>query len=93
MLNIDLHLHTIASRHAYSTILEYINQAKKLKMKVIGISDHGPDTCSTLTDDIYFRTMDRIPSYVEGIRILKGAEANIINLNGDIDLSDKAFKA
>ncbi len=92
MLKIDLHLHTIASLHAYSTIYEYIIQAKKLKMKMIGISDHGPDVDSTLTDDIYFRTLDRIPDFIEGIRVLKGAEANIINSKGEIDLSEKALK-
>ncbi|TAK94848.1 PHP domain-containing protein [Patescibacteria group bacterium] len=92
MLKIDLHIHTIASRHAFNTILEYVNQAKKLKMKVIGISDHGPDNHTTLTDDIYFRCLDRIPKYIEGIRVLKGAEANIINVEGDTDISERARK-
>jgi putative hydrolase len=41
MLKIDLHIHTIASGHAQNTILEFINQAKDLKMEVIGISDYG----------------------------------------------------
>jgi putative hydrolase len=92
MLKIDLHLHTITSLHAYNTIYEYILHAKKLKMKVIGIADHGPDLDTTLTDDIYFRLLKKIPKYVEGIRVLKGVEANIINSKGELDISEKAIK-
>jgi putative hydrolase len=92
MLKIDLHLHTVASRHAYNTIYEYVKHAQKLKMKIIGISDHGPDLDCTLTDDVYFRTMYRIPRFIEGIRVLRGAEASIINTKGEIDISDKAIK-
>lgn len=89
MLKIDLHIHTIASGHAHNTILEYINQAKKLKMKVIGISDHGPSDTETIVSEIYFSVLGRIPRYVDNIMILKGVEANIINKKGDIDVSDK----
>ena len=38
----DLHLHTIASGHAYSTIEEYVARAKKIGLKAIAITDHGP---------------------------------------------------
>ena len=37
---IDLHTHTIASGHAYSTLQENIDQAKKKGLKVLGTSDH-----------------------------------------------------
>lgn len=92
MLKIDLHIHTVASRHAHNTILEYINQAKILKMKVIGISDHGPSNSSTLTDLIYFKELRRIPEVINGVRVLKGAEANIISRKGEIDISDKVIE-
>lgn len=92
MLKVDLHIHTVASQHAFNTILEYINHAKELKMEVIGISDHGPDIDTTLTDETYFRSMDRIPERINGIRVLRGVEANIVNFEGDIDLSEKAIK-
>ena len=92
MLKIDLHLHTVASGHAQSTVLEYINQAKKLKMKVIGISDHGPDSTEAVGSSIYFLSLSRIPRYVDGIRILKGIEANVVNNQGEIDISDLVIK-
>jgi len=87
MLKIDLHLHTVASGHAHSTVFEYIQQAKKLKMKVIGLSDHGPGSSEALGSEVYFRSLKRIPKIVDGIRVLKGIEANIINAQGEIDIS------
>ena len=92
MLKIDLHLHTIASGHAYNTILEYINQAKKLKMKMIGFSDHGPSGKDVFVNEVYFEVLPRIPKIINGIRILKGIEVNILNKKGEIDISDKTIK-
>lgn len=89
MLKIDLHIHTIASGHAHCTIWEYIQQAKKLKMKTIGISEHGPMLRDALTSNNYFLVIGRIPEVVDNIRILKGAEANIINKKGEIDINNK----
>ncbi len=91
MLKIDLHLHTIASGHAYNTILEYVNQAKKLKMKMIGFSEHGPGINETLASEVYFRELYRIPKVVGGVRILKGVEANF-DSNGGIGLSERDIK-
>lgn len=92
MLKVDLHIHTVASRHAHNTILEYINQAKKLKMKIIGISDHGPQNSSTLADLVYFKELVRVPPVVNGIRVLKGVEANIIDHDGSIDIPERTIE-
>jgi len=92
MLKIDLHIHTIASGHAHCTIWEYIQQAKKLKMKAIGITEHGPSSTEALVSFIYFRELGRIPKIIDGVRVLKGAEANIINTKGDLDLDDETLK-
>jgi putative hydrolase len=91
MLKIDLHIHSIASGHAHNTILEYINRAKELKMKVIGISEHGPSMTGAAIDETYFRVLDRLPQRVDGVRILKGIEANIIDIKGSIDISDNVI--
>ena len=91
MLKIDLHLHTIASGHAYNTILEYINQAKKNRMKIIGFSDHGPGINETLASEVYFRELYRIPKVVNEVRVLKGVEANF-NSNGGIGLLERDFE-
>ena len=38
---VDLHTHTTASGHAYSTLKENIEEAKKRGIKILGMSDHG----------------------------------------------------
>ncbi len=91
MLKIDLHIHTIASGHAYNTILEYINRAQELKMKIIGFSEHGPAVPGSI-NEVYFKCLDRLPRYVDGVMILRGAEANILDRKGTLDISDKTIK-
>lgn len=92
MLKIDLHLHTIASGHAHNTILEYINQAKKLKMKIIGFTEHGPLMDNSPISEVYFSCLDRLPRTINGIKILRGIEANILNKKGKIDIADKIIE-
>ncbi|MFA6171519.1 MAG: PHP domain-containing protein [Patescibacteria group bacterium] len=92
MLKIDLHIHTVASLHAQSTIFEYVNRAKELGMEVIGISEHGPDLESNHADYNYFNTILRIPHWINGIRLLRGVEANIIDKDGNIDVTEEMLK-
>ena len=40
-VELDMHTHTIASGHAYGTILEMIKEASEKEMKLIGIKDHA----------------------------------------------------
>lgn len=87
----DLHTHTIASGHAYNTILEMIQGAAKKQLPVLGISDHAPSMRGTM-DEVYFWCFQTIPRYVEGVRVLFGCELNIIDHKGTIDLSEKALK-
>lgn len=89
MLKIDLHLHTVMSGHAHNTILEYINKAIELDMKIIGISDHGPASDGGLANNVYFMSLARLPREISGIRILRGIESNIINKKGEIDVTAK----
>lgn len=43
MYPVDLHMHTVASTHAYSTLSDYIAEAKRKGIKLFAITDHGPD--------------------------------------------------
>ncbi len=84
---IDLHTHALNSGHAYSTIKENIEYAKINGLKYYGISDHGVSMPAG-PHEFYFHNLKIIPKEVDGIRILKGMEANIIDLNGKIDFQD-----
>lgn len=88
---IDLHMHTIASTHAYSTVSDYILQAKLKGLKLIAITDHG----MALGDSPHrwhFINMRVIPRIVDGVGILRGIEANILNLQGDIDCDNNMYQ-
>ena len=39
---LDAHTHTIASGHAYSTLLENVNYAAEKGLELVGITDHAP---------------------------------------------------
>lgn len=49
MYPVDLHMHTVASTHAYSTLHDYIAEAKRKGIKLFAITDHGPDMRTTGT--------------------------------------------
>ena len=90
-MKIDLHTHTVASGHAFGTVYENAKGAKANGIELLAITDHGPavpgSACKT-----YFICGDRIPKVIEGVRILFGAEANIVNNEGKLDLPDKVLK-
>ena len=38
----DLHTHTLACGHAYSTLTEVIQEASDKGLKAVGLTEHGP---------------------------------------------------
>lgn len=84
---VDMHTHTVASGHAYSTLHENIQFAKKHGIKILGLSDHGPNMPGG-PELYFFNNLKVIPKEIEGIKILKGMEANILDTEGSIDKLD-----
>jgi len=84
----DLHMHTVASGHAYSTVEEYAAAAKKKKLECIAITDHGPAMPGGAAP-YHFSNQKMIPEYLNGVRILRGGEVNIIDNEGHLDLGDE----
>lgn len=82
-----MHTHTIASTHAYSTITENCLYAKELGLKAIAMTDHAmlmPDSPHYW----HFGNLRVLPRKIHGVTVLKGAEVNIYNYDGDLDLTD-----
>lgn len=92
MLKTDLHIHTIASGHAYSTIMESATYAGRIGIETIAITDHGPSMEGACHAG-YFGNMARIPRKMHGVNLLMGCEANVIDLEGKIDLGTDTIKA
>lgn len=87
----DLHLHTISSGHAYSTLEEYVKAAKKKGLKIIAMTDHGPKMPGS-PHMYYFNNLRMVPKMIEGIRVIRGVEANIINEKGELDMPEADIK-
>ncbi|MBM7562677.1 phosphatase [Fusibacter tunisiensis] len=86
---LDLHTHTIASGHAYTTLLENVAAAKRNGLVILGVSDHAPEMPGG-AHKFYFHNLKVLPDSIDGIRILKGAELNILNQEGEVDLGGRA---
>ncbi|NLM45863.1 MAG: PHP domain-containing protein [Firmicutes bacterium] len=89
----DYHTHTVYS-HGRGSIEENVKAALKRGLKAVGISDHGPGhlfigvrgggALRRMREEI--RTLRR--KYLQ-IDILFGVEANIVDLDGKIDVPEK----
>lgn len=88
---VDTHSHTIASGHAYSTITEMAEAAAAKGLKALALTEHAPEmpgTCGLF----YFQNLDVVPRMQKGIRLLMGAEVNIMDPDGTIDLPENTCR-
>lgn len=82
---IDVHTHTLASGHAYSTIMENAKYASEIGMKILGTTDHGP-AMPHAPHPWHFANQRVLPRTLFGVTMLYGCEANIIDYEGNLDL-------
>lgn len=82
---IDLHTHSVLSRHAYSSLTENIEYASSIGLEVYGISEHQPDDKNVGAHKYAFINCARItPKQYKNTKVLVGIELNI--LDGKFDL-------
>lgn len=86
----DLHTHTVASTHAYSTITENCRFADEHGIKLIAMTDHAM-TMPDAPHCWHFHNLKILPRKIENVTVLKGAEANIIDYDGNIDLDEETL--
>jgi len=86
----DLHTHTIASGHAYSTLMENIGFAKEKGLQYLGISDHAP-ALDDAPKEFYFKNLKVVRTDWGDLKVLRGVELSILNEYGDVDLSDETL--
>lgn len=88
---LDSHTHTIASGHAYSTIHEMAREASERGLKLLGITEHSmklPGTCH----EFYFQNLKVLRRQMYGIEVLFGAEVNIMDYDGSLDMGEELLK-
>lgn len=88
---LDTHCHTIASGHAYSTVHDLVREAKNVGIKMFAVTDHGPAMPGG--PHIYhIKNQKVIPRVMDGVFVLRGVEANIINEEGELDIEDDVLE-
>jgi putative hydrolase len=85
---IDTHTHTVASGHAYSTVYELAMGARKRRLDGFVLTDHGP-ALSGGTHPYHFGNLRILPERIRGVRFYRGVEANILDLEGSLDLDEE----
>lgn len=84
---LDVHTHTIASGHDYSTLMENAKAASEKEIKVLGTTEHG--VAMPHSPHIwYFDNYKILPRELFGVTMLYGVEANIVDYDGKLDIDD-----
>ncbi len=86
----DVHTHTNVSTHAYSTLYENMLAAKRKGLELVAMTNHAPSIGDAphIWHFMYFKALPRV---IEGVKLLCGAEVNVLNENGDIDIPESVL--
>lgn len=89
----DTHTHTIMSGHAHSTVLENLREGAKKGLRFLCVTDHT-GVMPGAPDPVYFACLwSTLPREFEGVYVIRGCEANILDENGTLDISDAHLKS
>lgn len=88
----DIHTHTLFSRHAYSTIGECVAEAEAAGLELLGSTDHysimisaAPSNSPAFVRDYqHFINFDVWPREWNGVYVMRGVEADIVDLRGNL---------
>ncbi len=81
----DLHSHTLVSSHAMNTVTDMAKTASEKGLFALAITDHGHKV-NDGAHPWYFWMLSTLPDVLENIFVIKGIEANVINLEADTDV-------
>lgn len=90
----DPHTHTLFSRHAYSTLEENVRAASAKGLELLGTTEHYSAMLYP-EDDLrnfqYYENFHVWPREVGGVYLCHGAEADIVDLDGNLFGHDIRF--
>ena len=81
----DLHTHTLASTHAYSTVQEMAVSAHEKGLFALALTDHAR-TMPGAPGPWFFTAMRELPLLYKGVLLLAGMEANVLDFSGALDM-------
>lgn len=89
---VDFHTHTIASgHHTTDTLTTLAEEASKRGLKYLGVTDHAPKMPGAASES-YFMNLKYCDKKLYGVNILYGAELNVLNKAGEVDLPSEILK-
>jgi len=92
----DYHMHSQYS-DGRATVAEMVEAAHLKNLAEVGITDHGPRNIGTgvKTSEIYLQIKSETRALAEDyshLKIMVGAEADIVGLNGELDIDKKVIQ-
>ena len=89
---LDAHIHTVASgHHTTDRLIDVVKEAATRGLFAVGISEHAAGMRNGCTES-GFRSLLLSPKTRLGVRVLIGAEVNILDDAGRTDLSPALYK-
>ena len=88
---VDLHTHTIMSGHAYNTRNEMIRAAEEKGLEIYAVTEHAPAMPGSC-HNMYFMNFRVLPRKHGNMTVLYGAELNILDYQGHVDLPEHILK-
>ena len=87
----DLHTHTLCATHAFQTLNEMAAAAKDCGYKALAITDHAP-AMPDAPHRWHFENPTALPRIIDGMVMLYGAEANVVDAKGHLDLPPRILE-
>ena len=82
----DLHTHSIASTHAYSTVGEMAASARDKGLYALALTDHASPMPGGPGPWYFGNLRSAVPLHYKDVLFLAGIEADVIDFNGSLDL-------
>lgn len=88
-MEIDTHVHSVASVHAYSTIEECALHARSGGLRGFAITDHCSPVMAQREGSVEaIGNQKMLPPIVHGVRVIKGVEIDIVDTKGKLAFAD-----
>ena len=88
---LDTHTHTMESGHAYFSLEEMARAASLKGLELLGITEHAPKMPGTC-HELHFHNFRVLERKMFGVELLMGAELNILDFDGHVDLPVRQLK-
>ena len=87
----DLHTHTLCATHAYNTFNEMAVAAKEIGYCALAVTDHAP-AMPDAPHSWHFSNWSAMPHVINDVVMLYGAEANLMDTKGGLDMPESQLK-